>query len=150
MQCSVPDKLHVFLINYENYQYNSACHGLWNVLPLSRNWISPQYLSFDWCSYHALCTRVYMLNVKSVWHIHTCKHNNHVPFLSFQMCSKYFFALNIIRTRSFFIFIHFLIARSFYFYAFQFLIFNCFVDVSNLFVDVSNFFFGAWSNSFGK
>ena len=64
------------------------------------------------------------------YRICTCEHNHHVPFLSFQTCSNFFFALNIIHTRSFFIFFRFLVSSCRYVDAFRFLILGCFVDIS--------------------
>ena len=149
VKCSVPDTLHVFLIPFENYQYNFACLGLWNLFPVSRNWISPQYLSSEWCSSHVPCTRIHALNAISVFCIYTCKYNHHVPLFIFRRSWSLFFTLNIIRNRNFFIFIHFLIALSCYIDAFQLLGLNCVVDVSNCLVDISNCIVDSRFNSFG-
>ena len=89
VQCSVSDILHVFMIPYDNYQYNFACIGLWNVFTSYQNWTSPQNLSSDWLLSHVLCTHAHALNIINVSRIHTCKHNHQVTFI-FQTFSKYF------------------------------------------------------------
>ena len=143
LQCSVTDTTHVFLVPYDNYQYNLACLGLWNVFVLSRSSISQQFLLSDWCSYIVLRMRVQMLNeiFFAAW-----IHNNITIawiFFIFRHARSLFLALIIVCTRNF-IFICFLLERNRYIDAFLFLpihrinyILNCFVDVSNCFVGVS-------------
>ena len=141
--------LHIFLITYDNYQYNFSCLSLWNVFPLYYNEIYPQSLPCDWLSSHMLRTRVHTLNVISVsTFIYV---NVTIPWLLFLFRRNWilFLTLNIIRTPSLFIFILFLIACSCYVDALQLLILNSFVEVSNCFFEVSNYFVGAQFNSFG-
>ena len=70
-------------------------------------------------------------------------------FFLFKCAWSIFLSLNIIHTWSFFMFTRFLVARSCYVDDLQFLILNCFVDVSNCFVEFSNFFVDSQFKSFG-
>ena len=155
LQCSVTDTTHVFLVPYDNYQYNLACLGLWNVFVLSRSSISQQFLLSDWCSYIVLRMRVQMLNeiFFAAW-----IHNNITIawiFFIFRHARSLFLALIIVTTQSLFIFIRFLVARNCYVDAFQLLPIhisnsrlNFFVGVFNCFIETF-FSVGVRLNSFG-
>ena len=132
-----------------NYEHNFSCIGLWNVFYLSQNWIYPQSLSSDRWSSPVLLTHVNMLNIISVLHIHTRKHKNHVPFLSFPMCSKcstpplISYALEVYLSLSAslsHIDVMLMLSNTSYWF---------FVDVSNCFVGMSNYFTDSLFNSFG-
>ena len=58
-----------FLIIYDNYQYVLACLDLWHVFLISHICKCPQYLSYYWCLYIVLHTRIHTLNDISVYHI---------------------------------------------------------------------------------
>ena len=115
-----------------------------------QNCICPQSLSSFWLSYRELRTRIHTMNVINVLLIHTCEHDHHVPFHSFQTYLKYFLAHNIICTQNLFIFIRFLVALSRYVYDFKFLRLNCLFDEFKLFVDMSNCFIENEFNTFGQ
>ena len=148
MQFSVTYKLHVFLIPYDNYQYIShvlVCGTYF--FYLRTVYIHNLFHNTDRCLLFR--ARTLIRRIQSFFaFIHV---NRTIAWLLFLFRREQIIslALNSIRTRSFFIFIRFLVARSSYVYAFQFLILNYFVDVSYCFVDISNFFLVAWFNSFG-
>ena len=153
VQCSVPDTLHVFLITYDNYQYNIAYLVLWNSFILSQNCISPQYLSYYWCLSLVLCTRVHTLDSINAWRIHTYEHNHHVYFFILRRVQSIFLTFIIIHTWSFFMFIRFRLTRNccidaFWIFSITWRNYrlNLFVDMSNCFVDA--FFDGSQFNFF--
>ena len=65
------------------------------IFPLYHNCISPQYLLSHWRLSLVIRTRVHMLNVISVYRIHTYDNNHHMPFYSFLDVLKAFFSPSI-------------------------------------------------------
>ena len=112
VQCSVPYKLHVFTILYDNYQYVLAWIVLWHIFLPSHICIYPQSLSSLWWLSPVVCTRIQTLNEISVYHIHTYEHNHHVILFIFRRDRYLFLTTITIRTRSFFMCIRFLVTYN--------------------------------------
>ena len=78
--------------------YESSANLSGSLKPTRKSWMS-SYLDLYFSTsssillidiYIFLWMRIHVLNVRSIYHIHTYKHNHHVIFLSFQTYSKYF------------------------------------------------------------
>ena len=97
-----------------------------------------QVIPYYWQIYIPLCTRVHMLNGRSVCRINTYRNNHHILFLSFRRAKSLFFALITIRTWSFFTFILFCGIRMHWVDNLHFLPIHWSNSILNFFIDLSN------------